>query len=1226
MTKRKFIAIFLVATLCFNMLLPIAAPIYAQAADEHDETTMAEVEENDAENDSEADETSAAPDNDADSADRQENLVVDIQPVTVELPIAATDTIDRWNLANFVYQLVLRDSNGNVIPPGGDVVLYEHYEFVINFRESAETQFSYGTDGYLRYQLPINILIPDVVTNVPILAGNGMPIGRYSVSTDGLVTVRFDECDRYGNSTPGVNLLDQYTDIAFTLNLGAHFREVGEFINVDFGGGIRLTVIVHPPGYNTRLDVEKSHFGYNKAERTIDYEILITARNGEVSDISLRDWLGGTHVVTYELASASLTEVTVQVRDETPYIVSPIPWNGQSNTFILDFPDVTLGHGETIRITYTLDVDPYIRAWGEESSGRRNYEFSISNGVSVSGVDMYDSEVTDSHSIWLVPTNRFMNKWATQTGDGTLRWSCSVGDGITLLNGVTITDQLGPGMTITDTTLRAELYDKDGLYLGWESFTVYADRSGFTYAIPDGFNGRDIYSVYINYDVEVDFSLYPPDGIFRNRLELDLEDDPYIIRQVHVNPPGVRMEKGHTLTENYIEWTINFYIPGALYGEMVWLEDYLDILYLNEYGQHVWQSAVNQPENFTVTARRLDGSPAESFHWTLLDSRDPRFGLNWNVRNVWQLFFVEELIDTQGGRQICTESKYYSFSPFAEDTVLTVTYRTPFTARLLYRNVEDATFSGMRTVGDVLRQMPVGSNFAEIRNMAFAYQIIDGNQREISRVENFATWPVHKTATPVAGTDDTFRFTVVLQRGLFQPGAAAMFIDTFDARMEYVPYSFVVEHRGDRFIPRTDGGGDAILNLISYGDGRNTMTVDFSAPYMRRAVGGSFGDANPGWFASTESIYVVRYEMRIADLNTIDQQVYRNTASVQSTTRNYTFSDSYELRYGTKMVQKSWELIGNIAEVEILINPDGQTLTSVGYFEVVDTMSQTLTPYLGTMRVFQLIDEEWVEEPLTQIPAPAVGLWNFAVTGDNEFTFILPDGVPLLLTYEVLIKGDMDEAVDIYNEILVAGRFRDSVSESFVVTSTSGGGSANRQAITLYKNDSEQAGVFLQGADFALYIGTPYQGWAYATPPDGVPQTFRVGDMLFFYIESQPTDATGRAQFDSPWLTPTHETIYALVEIEAPIGYILPADAVTLFSYIPPTPDQLAAIGGKTVEQVADSIMIANDREPPPWIMEIPLLGGLGTVLFIVGGAVLIGGAAIVIWGTEVRKRRKRYL
>ncbi|MCL2402591.1 MAG: hypothetical protein FWC90_08135, partial [Oscillospiraceae bacterium] len=427
-------------------------------------------------------------------------------------PLTYAGSADRWDLANFVDHIVLSDESGNVIPSGSDVIIYENYEFAITFREIASFQFGYGTDGLLRYVLPSELHVSSAELNIPILAENGATIGHYSVTTDGLVTVRFDDCNKNGIATPGVNLLDQYTDISFTIFLSAQFTDLDDLLYVDFGNNHTVTISVKPPDYDTKLDVVKKHFGYNKSARTIDYEILVTALGGDISQISLRDALGGTHHVPSDLASASLTQITVQVRDKEPYVISPIPWESSGNSFVIDFPEIVLARGETITLTYTLDADPYIQSWGEVSSGRRNYDFSISNSVSASGKDSSGNDLTDNHAIWLPVTNYFLNKWATQAGDGTITWNCHIGDGLTLLNGVTVTDTLSAGMTTADSVIYAYLYDQSGNYIAREPITINTDHTGFTYTVPDGLNGRDIYTVSLTYSVEIDFATYPADG------------------------------------------------------------------------------------------------------------------------------------------------------------------------------------------------------------------------------------------------------------------------------------------------------------------------------------------------------------------------------------------------------------------------------------------------------------------------------------------------------------------------------------------------------------------------------------------------------------------------------------------------------------------------------------------------------------------------------------------
>ena len=292
---------------------------------------------------------------------------------------------------------------------------------------------------------------------------------------------------------------------------------------------------------------------------------------------------------------------------------------------------------------------------------------------------------------------------------------------------------------------------------------------------------------------------------------------------------------------------------------------------------------VNQSE-VEATARRVSDPTAdvEELQVRMIDFyHDPAyllFALSWQ-KNRMRLVFTD------------ANNPYYAPSPFQEDTILTVRFRTPLSAQLLYYNYYEQSFEGMNTIGEVLRQTSVNGNIGTVINNVAGIVITEPGRLDVFSVLDYDTepviWPMHKYAAPVRGSDDTYLFTVIIDSGMFAPGLPARFVDEFDSRLEYVPYSFVVEHGGNRFYPRTAIGEDAILgmDLITVDGDISTMEVDLSALYMRTSPERPFESAPEEWITSTVGLYIIRYEMRIIDPE-IDVQTYKNTATIHSTTRN----------------------------------------------------------------------------------------------------------------------------------------------------------------------------------------------------------------------------------------------------------------------------------------------------------------------------------------------------
>jgi fimbrial isopeptide formation D2 family protein/LPXTG-motif cell wall-anchored protein len=141
-------------------------------------------------------------------------------------------------------------------------------------------------------------------------------------------------------------------------------------------------------------------------------------------------------------------------------------------------------------------------------------------------------------------------------------------------------------------------------------------------------------------------------------------------------------------------------------------------------------------------------------------------------------------------------------------------------------------------------------------------------------------------------------------------------------------------------------------------------------------------------------------------------------------------------------------------------------------------------------------------------------------------------------------------------------------------------------SVVIRKHAADDADDALAGAVFEIHDAN---GTALAVLVDGTPQTqFTTGADGTVTIPGLRTDADGEA--------------YTLVEVEAPAGYVLPADAETTVTVLP----------GSATAQVE----IANQQVPA---YALPVTGGSGEAAFMIGGAGLLLGAL----GFALLRRRK---
>ena len=143
-----------------------------------------------------------------------------------------------YNLNDFVLSpIIITDMEGKI---PSEYNLGKNYIFKINFQETAQNQWQYyydiGEDKYyLMYQLPSEIKIPKQIAEaspypiwgLPKVAGDPVPIvGYYSIDINGLIKVKFDDVNIYGEDISPINFIDYYTDATFTLEIIAQFANV----------------------------------------------------------------------------------------------------------------------------------------------------------------------------------------------------------------------------------------------------------------------------------------------------------------------------------------------------------------------------------------------------------------------------------------------------------------------------------------------------------------------------------------------------------------------------------------------------------------------------------------------------------------------------------------------------------------------------------------------------------------------------------------------------------------------------------------------------------------------------------------------------------------------------------------------------------------------------------------------------------------------------------------
>lgn len=231
---------------------------------------------------------------------------------------------------------------------------------IVNGQWVEGTQFTDGTnvriqiaytipDGVVQegshtitYQLPQGIQLTEEESGLVYDHGN-QPVGHYTIGTDGLITITFDDAFSDSRAFEG--------QIQFQGTLSAN--EGGEQTGIDFGAGGTITVIPNPKP--TDVHVDKTGF-HSDGDGRLHYTLTVSTTQGTNGEITVTDRFQNTNTgATYDPGSFTITRIDANgnrtpVTDLAPAISEQ--WQGgPQQAVITGLP--ALNTGERYEIQYT---------------------------------------------------------------------------------------------------------------------------------------------------------------------------------------------------------------------------------------------------------------------------------------------------------------------------------------------------------------------------------------------------------------------------------------------------------------------------------------------------------------------------------------------------------------------------------------------------------------------------------------------------------------------------------------------------------------------------------------------------------------------------------------------------------------------------------------------------------------------------------------------------------
>ena len=371
---------------------------------------------------------------------------------------------------------------------------------------------------------------------------------------------------------------------------------------------------------------------------------------------------------------------------------------------------------------------------------------------------------------------------------------------------------------------------------------------------------------------------------------------------------------------------------------------------------------------------------------------------------------------------------------------------------------------------------------------------------------------------------------------------------------------------------------------------------------------------------TTKLIFQIVVKLDNADSKDWTQSNYTNSVTVTDENKNVIGTDTQTQEITNKTQISFLEKNGyqveasNNVSYEVKINTDGEDLLQNGEggtLTLQDILTYHYNPWWGKFK-FTLVPNSvqlyYLNSDGTKGEKVSSDLYSYtyaesAVNGPNHnegdyeqdrtnvLTVTVPDDTPLLLVYKYKADGVDGTNISPKNSASLSGdgeSFGTVEKEVYVVKRESSAG-ADIQGINLYKVDSENYGIYLQGARFTLY------------KYDSTSKTW----ITVSKYENLISDSSGLVEMSDL----QHNQAYRLVETEAPNNYkitegmengyefvIVDSDTTKYPMCVPDDFNGTRLSSGQTV-------YFPNTKDEK---YVLPSTGGSGTTRYFIGGAALM--------------------
>lgn len=959
---------------------------------------------------------------------------------------AVSEIATSDDLKDFLTVVTIKDENDQTVT---ELLKGKDYHIYLNFLENPQLQFQQT----MQYQMPSGLTAS--VGTSGTLQSNGMDVAAYSISQDGLLTVTFMDVETVDEAGQPVQKpwQDTIANGDITIDFTAKIDENMSGDSLSFSQNHDFTVTVPQPS----LDVSKSgQFSQGQPGEdgqvttgSIDYTVVVTARNSDVTGLTIADSLIENE---NETGSFSIREGSFEVKDSGGKTIEgcSVTIDSDRQGFTLTAPqNFVLRENERLTIRYSVDVT------GLDSSAGG---FGKGNTAVVSGSDKNSNTIQKDTTVWpwfpvvSSTVKKEIKKYGANAtaGDavdtGVIQWTVEITDGNGLA-GAKFKDTMGEGLSL-DTSKAVEVVFKDAD--GHEQPPVSIDSSKITIQTDEvsGSNillfdfpameesGEVVYTgAKLTYYTNFSLSEIPPNASkeYRNTAEItkDAKNESIgpqtgavTIRGTYTTPTTTTKKveaKGDTL-----QYTIHVDVPGLTGGySPFYVVDTMSAKPVN-----------SDFINLTLTQSCISNVSATS-------NGEALSNVNWSVEDGRLYFFFNGGDSTQN-------SKWVQEEPAA----LEITYAV---------NLE-ALKAENENLAMILSEAGV------LRNTAQNHYV----ERQSEGTVDYQQISAKISKTGVLNDGGSITYTIVVN-GLSQDNKSEMANAQRLFLKDALPEGWEYDQGTMKMYPLLQYGPDYVFvcdsDSITVENG--SMTVDLDKMHEAHYNASWLGSGKQMLITSNFGPYVtgLRFEYKLKPtqgwLDSLDGYV-PNTVSNSAALHwdeKQTDSAQSQIQYGFNPLTKSvtqdatgsdlFHFVIDVNEKRAVLMNGGSSVT------LTDTMCSLLKLDMSSLVVENFDSGERI-----------LGLEISCVSGADGNTLTiagLPDRTHLRITYDAYATET--GTVTISNTVALSGKSEwqaDVTKDNVQVTST-GGAQGSTGKFFIQKVDSETKET-VSGAQFKLYL------------------------------------------------------------------------------------------------------------------------------------------------------------